>query len=225
MSGLGYVLPPFTLADAANRLMVDAIQCCEFFISRVARPNVGNCFLGQLGAPMAVAACGAFGFCVAAATLAAWGLAGLRVVAVACAHCWIVGRRTAALTHPVTRVVCRRSDEQVIGADATGVIAMVANMQSFGDRPVGNLICHTMSSEFNPIEIDFAVPFGALCASPDPASSGTVNSAVESPEKLRAILVGHSGLLSRVWGAMLRAVAPAPGLSAALNYTAIGVQR
>jgi hypothetical protein len=35
-------------------------------------------------------------------------------------------------------------------------------------------------------------------------------------------LTGHSGLLPRVWGAMLRAVPPAPGLLHASNYTPIG---
>ena len=56
-------------------------------------------------------------------------------------------------------------------------------------------------------------------------SDSEVDSAVQASADKAGRLMGHSGLLSRVWGAMPRGVSAPPGLSLAHNFTTQAVAR
>ena len=80
-------------------------------------------------------------------------------------------------------IVCRGSEEQVLGPNASGIVAGVANVQAVGDRPVVQFPRQAMRAEkavASAAALDDSVSADGRCAAPFPATVAFLNAAPEA---------------------------------------------
>lgn len=197
-------------------------QRFERFASVAASADFADGILGQLSAAVRFAA----HMCVwvqprtaAVATRTAFGA---RVRAVA------ESARRSPLCIAVCNVLCVRAEPQMGRIDTQPIVttgAIVADAITLGNWPDTQLIGEAMGAMGNGA---IAVPDGeptiatpVLRASPKPTLPTLIHAGPEGGNRVLAgILSGHSSRsLLALRGATLRAIAVAPGLSAASNYS------